>query len=85
MGTETLAYAFAALAAGTAVYTASQAGGPELPQPEKLPQASKSPTVDGARKRVTNNALAGIPSTLLTGAGGVDPAGLSLGKTLLGM
>lgn len=64
--------------------SASQA----VPTPEKPPQAAKTP--DRAASMAANAATGsasqrGNASTLLTGASGIDPATLNLGKaTLLG-
>lgn len=62
----------------------------EIPQPTKPPQASKAP--DRAATVATNKAAAGPggamsgnSGTFLTGASGIDPSSLNLGKnTLLG-
>lgn len=71
---------------------ASQMMQPSMPsmspsKPEAPPQAQKAP--DAANMRRNNGAAGGInggvASTFLTGAGGVDPNSLMLGKsTLLG-
>lgn len=62
-----------------------------IQQPEAAPvsQAAKAPTAGTARDGMTGTGQAGgapgIAQTMLTGAGGVDPATLGLGKnTLLG-
>jgi hypothetical protein len=57
---------------------------PEVPTPEKPPQAAKAPDVEPLKRKNQSAAAAfGPASTFLTGAGGVDPSSLNLGKTTL--
>jgi hypothetical protein len=101
MGIETAALAAYAAIAGTAVtaYSAikqANVDAPQMPEPqvgkppEAKTQAAKAPDAAGSRTG-SNAALAGLLGggkagpTFLTGAAGVDPGSLSLGKsTLLG-
>ena len=79
------------LAAGTAatVYTAATAGGKQaaIAQPKAPPQASKAPDALGTLKSQQGTGQAGgapgVAQTFLTGAGGIDPSLLQLGKTTL--
>ena len=48
------------------------------------PKLQESVAAGGSRDANAAAALAGIPGTLLTGAKGVDPNSLNVGKTLLG-
>ena len=55
------------------------------PAVEKPPQASKAPNTDVLKAQNKKAATGGTSSTLLTGASGIDPMMLDLGKaTLLG-
>lgn len=75
-----------ALLAGTAastVATLSQGkpSTPAMPEAPKMPETPKSPERDPFKQRNQQSAAAGGPaSTMLTGAGGVAPSGLSLGR-----
>lgn len=79
---------------GTAVagIVASQAlapKAPKMPEPaalEKPPQAAKMPEQQAVRAAASGGGMGGGPqSTMLTGAGGVAPGALNIGKnTLLG-
>lgn len=60
---------------------------PNVPAPEKPPNASKAPEMQGVRRQNAGAELgpAGVNNTLLTGPGGVGNDSLNLGKnTLLG-
>lgn len=63
---------------------------PAMQAPEKPPQATKAPDRRGAASAnaaaaMPGGAMAGNSGTFLTGAEGIDPTGLNLGKnTLLG-
>lgn len=90
-------YATAAAAGLSAVSSIKQMSDAKKQQPGGVPggvpgaieppQASKTPDLDPLKKKNANAALtgpmAGPASTMLTGAGGVDPSSLSLGKTTL--
>ena len=80
---------------GAAATIASAFGGkggdaPKVQAPEKPPQATKQPdrnAISGANAAAAmpGGPMAGNASTFLTGAGGVNPGTLDLGKnTLLG-
>lgn len=93
MGIETgTLMAIAAMgSAAASVYTAmNQPKPPGVQAPVKPPQASKTPDQAGIASKNLSDALPGGPltgnaGTFLTGAGGVDPSTLTLGKnTLLG-
>lgn len=77
-----------ALLAGAAVAAATPT--PKIPDPQKPvapPQASQAPNVQGVQSGLTGQGQAGgapgVSQTFLTGAGGVDPNSLNLGKTTL--
>jgi hypothetical protein len=57
------------------------------PAPPPLPQASKAPDINAIRTSLAGAGQAGsspgVAQTFLTGAGGVDPSTLTLGRTLL--
>jgi len=58
-------------------------GGSAQAQVTPPPQQASQPDQAGARKRPQS--AAGAPGTMLTGASGIDPSALTLGKnTLLG-
>ena len=77
-----------AAVASTAItaYSASQAGKGGAPQMAAPPAPGVQKAIDPNATRSSNgmNAFAGIPGTLLTGAGGISPNSLSTGKTVLG-
>jgi len=89
---------FAAISAAATVYgtiqsakAAKKAAGSGAPQIQQsaAPQASRAPDVAAYSAKNARAAImgpsAGAASTLLTGAGGIDPTSLNLGKnTLLG-
>lgn len=82
----------AAWMAGGMVVSSMLAPKPNIPAPQAPitpPQASSAPQVQGVQAAMGGTGQAGgapgAASTMLTGAGGVDPNSLSLGKkTLLG-
>lgn len=79
-----------AAAAATLYTTLSQSGkkgdAPMVQGNTPPPAGAKTPDAQVFRRRNATASGAGAGSTLLTGAGGVDPAASTLGKnTLLGM
>lgn len=60
---------------------------PSPPKPDKPPQASQAPDVQGVRQNTQgmgqSGGAPGAAQTFLTGAGGIDPNSLQLGKTTL--
>ena len=99
-GITTMGYIALAAAAGTTMYNAHQqkaaAGDALQAQKESAaaaeasrPQASKAPTAQSIQAGQAGAGQAGgapgVANTFLTGAGGVDPSTLNLGRaTLLG-
>lgn len=81
-----MALGSAVSAAGALKGMLSKPKTPDVPAPEKPPQASKSPEVAAVRQQnVSAPTGPGNSSTFLSGTNGVDPSTLSLGKsTLLG-
>lgn len=84
--------AAAAAVAGTAtsIYTSNEQSKNAKNALKQQEQLAKPKQVQAAidpnatRQKNAADALAGIPGTLLTGAQGVDPNSLNLGRTLLG-
>lgn len=80
---------FAAAAAMGGMMLASSMNKPASPQVPAAPQASQAPDAMGTRASVAGvgqgGGSPGIAQTFLSGAGGVDPSLLQLGRnTLLG-
>lgn len=74
------------LAGGAAVYGATQGkpNMPAAPAAPKPPEVQKTPERDPFKRQNQQSAnVAGPMSTQLTGAGGVAPSGLSLGRNTL--
>jgi hypothetical protein len=68
---------------------ANQPKAPQMAAPPAMPQASQAPNAQGIARGMAGAGQAGgspgVGQTMLTGAGGVDPNTLALGKnTLLG-
>lgn len=57
---------------------------PDAPTVEKPPQAAKMPEQQAVRAAASGGGMGGGPqSTMLTGAGGVAPGALNIGKNVL--
>ena len=81
--------AFGAAVVGSLVANAFAPDAPtaNVPKATPAPQASQAPSVQGVRQSVGGNGQGGgapgAAGTLLTGAGGIDPKLLQLGKSSL--
>lgn len=75
------------LALGTMMNKSPSIQAPQAPSAPPTPQAAQTPQAGDALKQVQGQGQAGgspgVASTFLTGAGGVDPSQLNLGKTTL--
>ena len=85
----TLADYMLVASAAASVYPAATSGSaqPTISPPKAPPQASKAPTAANTLKGQQGAGQAGgapgVAQTFLTGAGGIDPSLLQLGKTTL--
>lgn len=82
MGIEAALLAATIGSTAVSLMQSNKSGGtPAMPEAPKMPETPKSPERDPFKQRNQQAAAAGGPaSTMLTGAGGVAPSGLSLGR-----
>lgn len=77
-----------AVSSAYGAYASAEAGKKQADAARKAaigpPKTQAAIDPNATRQSNANSAMAGIPGTLLTGVGGVNPNSLNTGKTLLG-